>query len=247
MKVYNILAVVLAAAQLVPCLLASEMNTLIGVKGRDFVLLGGDSAFFRSMVVMEDDYKKVVELADNIVVAAAGDQGDVEMFVEWLKRNLVLLMLESSRPVGVSALANFARRNLAGKLRERGGAQAVTALLGGWNEGTRVAELYWLDSLGTLQQVPFGAHGLSSRFALALLDSGYREGLSLPEAAELVESCFQQLEGRYLVSSVGFTMKVVDGDGCRDVWPGGGGRAGAKVQEIGAGAGVRGGAGTGAG
>lgn len=31
----------------------AEMNTLVGVKGRDFVLLGGDSAFFRSVVVMD--------------------------------------------------------------------------------------------------------------------------------------------------------------------------------------------------
>lgn len=31
----------------------AEMNTLMGIKGRDFVLLGGDSAFFRSVVVMD--------------------------------------------------------------------------------------------------------------------------------------------------------------------------------------------------
>lgn len=34
---------------------------------------------------MNQDYRKVVELSDNILVAASGDQGDVEMFVEWLK------------------------------------------------------------------------------------------------------------------------------------------------------------------
>lgn len=34
-----------------------------------------------------------------------------------------------------------------------------------------------------------------------------------------METCFRQLERRYLVSSVGFSMKVVDRDGCRDVWP----------------------------
>lgn len=27
----------------------------------------------------------MVELSDNMLVAASGDQGDVEMFVEWLK------------------------------------------------------------------------------------------------------------------------------------------------------------------
>ncbi|CAM9732682.1 unnamed protein product [Scytosiphon promiscuus] len=189
----------------------------MGVKGRDFVLLGGDSAFFRSVVVMDTDYRKVVELADNILVAASGDQGDVEMFVEWLKRNTRLMQLESSRPVGVSTLAHLARRNLAEKLRKRGGGQAVTALLGGWDEVARQPELFWLDALGALQSVPFGAHGLASRFALSLLDNGFREGMSLEEARDLMETCFRQLERRYLVSSVGFSMKVVDREGCRDV------------------------------
>ena len=78
-------------------------------------------------------------------------------------------------------------------------------------------ELFWLDALGALQSVAFGAHGLASRFALSLLDNGFREGMSLDEARHLMETCFRQLERRYLVSSVGFSMKVVDRDGCRDV------------------------------
>lgn len=78
-------------------------------------------------------------------------------------------------------------------------------------------ELFWLDALGALQDVPFGAHGLASRFALSLLDNGYREGMLLDEARDLMQACFRQLEQRYLVSSVGFSMKVVDRHGCRDV------------------------------
>lgn len=78
-------------------------------------------------------------------------------------------------------------------------------------------ELFWLDALGALQNVAFGAHGLASRFALSLLDKGFREGMPLEEARDLMEACFRQLERRYLVSSVGFSMKVVDRDGCRDV------------------------------
>lgn len=74
-----------------------------------------------------------------------------------------------------------------------------------------------MDALGALQAVPFGAHGLASRFALSLLDNGYREGLLLDEARDLMQACFRQLEQRYLVSSVGFSMKVVDRHGCRDV------------------------------
>lgn len=93
-------------------------------------------------------------------------------------------------------------------------------------QATGQPELFWLDALGALQNVAFGAHGLASRFALSLLDNGFREGMSLDEARDLMETCFRQLERRYLVSSVGFSMKVVDGDGCRDVERGGRGEDG---------------------
>lgn len=51
-----------------------------------------------------------------------------------MQRNTRLMELESSRPVAVRTLAHFARRNLADKLRKPGAGQAVTALLGGWDE-----------------------------------------------------------------------------------------------------------------
>lgn len=56
------------------------------------------------------------------------------------QRNARLMQLESSRPVGARTLVHFARRNLADKLRKQGAGQAVTALLGGWNEVRVLAE-----------------------------------------------------------------------------------------------------------
>lgn len=50
------------------------------------------------------------------------------------QRHVCLMKLESSRSVGVRAVANLARRSLAEKLRKRGAGQSVTALLGGWDE-----------------------------------------------------------------------------------------------------------------
>lgn len=84
-------------------------------------------------------------------------------------------------------------------------------------QGVSRPELFWLDALGALQSVSFGAHGLASRFALSLLDHGFRDGMSVDEARDLMEACFRQLDRRYLVSSVGFSMKVVDKNGCRDI------------------------------
>ncbi|CAM9968555.1 unnamed protein product, partial [Chrysoparadoxa australica] len=56
--------------------------------------------------------------------------------------------------------------------------------------------LFWLDSLGSLQQVPFGAHGHASRFALSVFDRGYREDMGVKDAVQLMMECVSQLQGR---------------------------------------------------
>lgn len=76
--------------------------------------------------------------------------------------------------------------------------------------------LYWLDELGSLQQIQYGAHGLGSNFCLSVLDQGFRDDLSLEEATSLMRECFEQLRTRYLINSPQPPcIKVVDAQGVR--------------------------------
>jgi 20S proteasome subunit beta 4 len=194
-----------------------DLNTLLGLKGKDFVLLGGDTSFFRGMTVMEGSYKKVVQLDTRTAAAAAGEQGDVEVFLDWLQRDLRLRRL-SSESLSLAATASVARRSIAESLRtpQR---KDVSMLLGGW-DSVKGAQLYWLDSLGSLQTVPFGAHGAASAFLLSMLDRSHRADMSLLEAVQLMRGCVKQLSTRFIVAGGGFQMMVIDCSGCKDIGSG---------------------------
>lgn len=46
----------------------------------------------------------------------------------------------------------------------------MNLLVGGYDTASHEPHLYWVDYLGTMTEVPFGAHGYGSYFALSLLD-----------------------------------------------------------------------------
>jgi len=76
--------------------------------------------------------------------------------------------------------------------------------------------LYWLDELGSLQEILYGVHGLGSNFCWSILDHGYKVDMTLEEAIHLMTDCFQQLRTRYLINSPQQPcMKVIDANGIR--------------------------------
>lgn len=62
-------------------------------------------------------------------------------------------------------------------------------------------KLFWLDQYGSLQNMPYAAHGFGSNFAYSILDQRYREGMSRQEASDLIHECFDQLRQRYVINS----------------------------------------------
>jgi 20S proteasome alpha/beta subunit len=76
--------------------------------------------------------------------------------------------------------------------------------------------LYWLDEYGSIQKIPYGAHGLGSNFCLSILDQGYHPQMSREEATKLLRDCFQQLRTRYVINSPQPPcIKCVDANGVR--------------------------------
>ncbi len=73
--------------------------------------------------------------------------------------------------------------------------------------------LYWVDYLGTLQKVNFGAHGYAAYFVTATLDRLWKPDLSREEALELVAKCISVLKTRFLPHQPAFLCRIVDASG----------------------------------
>jgi 20S proteasome subunit beta 4 len=95
--------------------------------------------------------------------------GDTVQFAEYIERNIQLYQIRNLYPLRPPAAASWIRRSLADSIRSRK-PYAVNLLVGGYDTASHEPHLYWIDYLGTMTAIPFGAHGYGSYFALSLLD-----------------------------------------------------------------------------
>lgn len=115
--------------------------------------------------------------------------------------------------MSTKAQANFCRNELAVALRK--GPYQVSALLGGYDVTTHTPSLYYLDYMGTLQQIPFGAQGYAQYFTLSTMDREYREGLDEAAAIDIIAKSIHELQTRFMIKQNNYIIKVIDKDGVR--------------------------------
>jgi len=92
----------------------------------------------------------------------------------------------------------------------------VNVLIAGYDDQTG-PELHWIDYLGAMNKVPFGAHGYGAAFTLGTLDRNYQKNLTLEEAKGLLRKCFFELKTRFLINLPNWTIKVVDKTGIHEI------------------------------
>ena len=112
---------------------------------------------------------------------------------------------------GVDATAHFLRSEMAQSLRSRSPFQ-VNVLMGGYDTIEQQAKLYWMDYLGTLQQVTKGAHGYAGYFVNSVLDQHYRQDMTVEQGLEACKACIKELKTRFIINQPTFTAKIVTAD-----------------------------------
>ncbi|CAM9183261.1 unnamed protein product [Chrysoparadoxa australica] len=185
------------------------MDSLVGVCGKDFVVIAADGQVARSILVYQREVDKIVQLDDKKLLAAGGPQADCNMFTEYIQKNLALYELNNNLKLSTKAAAHFIRRQLAEAIRK--GPYQTNCLLGGMDGDE--ASLYWVDYFGALQKVNYGGQGYASNFTLSTMDRKYKPGLSQEEALALVNDCIQELSTRFLIDQTKWVIKIMTKDG----------------------------------
>lgn len=191
------------------------MECLIGIKGRDFVLMATDCVAGRSIIAMKKDQDKTFRLSDRLLMAIAGEGGDTVQFAEYIAKNIQLYRMRNGYDLSTSAAASFTRFNLAEYLRSRS-AYFVNLLIGGY-DAEEQGSLYYMDYLASSVKVPFAVHGYGAMFVLGLLDRYYRENMNKDDAVHLLQLCVNEIHKRFIVSMPRFHVKLIDKDGIQSL------------------------------
>ena len=73
-------------------------------------------------------------------------------------------------------------------------------MIGGYDHIDGTAKLYWMDYLGTLQQITKGSHGYAAYFVNSVLDNNYQKDMTLEEGIAAMKKCIVELRTRFIIN-----------------------------------------------
>lgn len=188
------------------------MECLIGVKCNGFTIIAHDNNAGRSIVSMKQDQDKLFKLDQRIGIVVCGEPGDTMYFGEYIQKNIALYRMRNGYSLSPQAAANYTRNELAEHIRSRHPYMA-NLMMGGYNVETKTSSLYYMDYLGTMAEVPYGAHGYGSHFILGILDKEHRADMDLEQAVKLLSKCIDEIQQRLIINLPSFSYYVVGEDG----------------------------------
>ena len=191
------------------------MDAVFGVCGKDWVIVVTDTAVNRSIFTLKHNEDKITDLSEHKIVGTAGEVADRTQFTKYIERNLALEEFRTGHELGVEATAQYMRTELAAALRK--GPYQVNLLIGGYDLVEQRAKLYWMDYLGTLQQVNKGAQGYAGYFVNSVLDNHFRSDMTQDQGIAACKDCIKELRTRFMINQHNYIGKIVTKDGIKVV------------------------------
>ena len=182
--------------------------TTIGVIYRDGVILASEKRVAYGYFIVSKGGKKVFKITDRIGAACAGLVGDMQILAREIEAQANLFSMDVGRPISVKAAAKL----MANVLFNRRYAPLITqTIVAGLDEDGK--SLYVLDVLGSLIPDKYAVVGSGTEIAIGVLEEGYKEGMKIKEAKDLVIRAIKSAISRDAMSGDGIDFLLITKDG----------------------------------
>jgi len=182
--------------------------TTIGVVCHDGVILAAEKRVTYGYFIASKGGKKVFKITNQIGVACAGLVGDMQILAREVEAQSELFSMDVGRPISVRSAAKL----MANILFNRRYAPLITqTIVGGLDE--EGASLYVLDVLGSLIPDKYAVVGSGTEIAMGVLEDGYKEGMKIKEAKDLVIRAIKSAISRDAMSGDGIDFLIITKDG----------------------------------
>lgn len=185
--------------------------TTVGLVCKDGAILGSERRYSYGTFVMSKAAKKVFKITDNIALGCAGIIGDMQVLSREALAYMNIYKYERGRPGNVKNAAKLIASLLSSRRMFPYLAQTIIA---GVTDGK--PELFVMDPIGSVLEDKFAAVGTGAEIAMGVLESEYREGLSLEEARPLILRSIRTALARDISSGDGVDLLVISHDGIKE-------------------------------
>jgi len=192
------------------------VESVIGIRGKDFVLLAQDANTTKYGILnMKFDTNRLFKLSEHCAMLACGEPGDVVQFAEYVGKNIQLYKMINGIELSPFACANFTRHEMANSLRSRNSFLA-NLIIGGFSTNDRdevKSQMYSIDYMGAMISANVVAHGFCQFFALGVGDSMWKENMSVPEAQHMLQVIVNELGKRMAAYPHCVFVRLINKDG----------------------------------
>lgn len=185
--------------------------TTVGVVCKDGVILAAERRVTYGYFVMSKHGKKVFKITDKIGAACAGIVADMQILTREVTAYLNLYSYEREQSVTVRTAAKLMGSML---FERRYFPYLAQTIVGGVDEGG--SRLFVLDPLGSVIEDKFTAVGSGSEIAMGLLETEFKEGMSVEDAKGLVRKAVKAASARDIGSGEGMDMLIITNNGIRE-------------------------------
>lgn len=185
--------------------------TTVGLVCKDGAILASERRYSYGTFVMSKSAKKIFKITDNIAVGCAGIIGDMQVLSREALAYMNIYRYERGRAGTVKNTAKLIASLLSGRRMMPYLAQTIIA---GVDNGK--PELFVMDPIGSVLEDKFAAVGTGAEVAMGVLESEYRDGLSMEEAKPLVLRSIKSALARDISSGDGVDLMIITNGGIKE-------------------------------
>ncbi|ADM11956.1 proteasome subunit beta-type 2 [Encephalitozoon intestinalis ATCC 50506] len=185
------------------------MDSSIGIRGNNFVIVAADTKISTSFLVVKEDYEKFQTVGNRIVMSMIGDQGDAFRTMLYVSESAYYEEIQNGIELSPSVLAHMIQNKVHKALRKR--QLDMSSIVGG--KGPEGYDLWSVDRYGAISSVPFCANGYAAYFVYGIFDREYTEDITIDAALNIIQKCINLLKERLMINLEGFMVKIVTDDG----------------------------------
>ena len=185
--------------------------TTVGIVCKDGVILAAERRVTYGYFVMSKSGKKVFKIADKVGAACAGIVADMQILTREVGAYLKIYSYEREQSVTVKTAAKLMGSML---FERRYFPYLAQTIVGGVDETG--AKLFVLDPLGSVIEDKYTAVGSGSEIAMGLLETDFKEGMSVEDAKGLARKAVKAASARDIGSGEGLDMLIITNSGIRE-------------------------------
>jgi proteasome beta subunit len=186
-------------------------GTAVGVRAGDGVVLAAEKRVAYGFTMFSRSGRKVFRVNDNIGIASIGILADMQVLTKIAKAYMSLYALDTKTRPSIRSAAKLLSYVL---FSNRILPYFVEVIVGGVDDDG--PHLFIMDSLGSLIEDDYAAVGTGTKLAIAILESGYRQGMSVKEARDLAVRAINQSISRDPVSGDGIDILTITNSGATE-------------------------------